>query len=596
MKETCSKKEDLIAIFFLTLLVFIQGIISGSQLIGDQLGHYFFATYNKHNLTYLITDTWTRPIPNFLYCFGDVLGLNWVFIIPLTLTVLTAVFLNKLISRLLSKKISFFATIIFFFTQYPILNIGYLTMTEVPAYCLLSLSLMLFVSEAKHKKLMAYFTLGLLPLCRMEGFIQAGVIFLCFIVYEKKFLNLSLKDLFFRLLLISVPFAGIVVAGGYLKNDYFWFLKSEYLKSHGNIPFVRFRTGPLIWYFICNSFTMIPRLLSPVLIPFFFIGLISLFKKTKYAFIFYAALITEVLLLDLTINGIDSWDFIFAAGYYRYYSLVAPVIAVFIAMGFIEFLENTKPKIIKTGFIISIVNVLFAFPFLLLDRTGFKGLQPAVYNNLLNEKINYEELLKLLLNDFLNINTSVMLFVPLIPICSIFILFIKPDLFFKTKERINNLLFKSLQPEKKIIPFLISFILTLSLIPEGIYLTTKDKECLVVVYKGLEEFGKLYKSEYKTKNPDVVQRIQATVAPFCGVDFTDLKSPNLFWRWEIDFNKEIKNGKSGTLFLINVVEDKKIEKSEIDPEFFDKNAFKDISMDFYYKGKKYKIIAFEKII
>ena len=363
------RKYKLFVFLFFLILFSILCYIYTPELKTDSFCHFLNSVRIITSLDFksLATNIWDKPIPIIIYGIPGVLGLFFSRLAGAILVLFTAYFTCKL-AHFYIKNIpeDSILTIVFFLLMIPVFGQAFVTMTELPAAFILVLGLYLFYGEKKY--FAAFFTIGLLPLARVESSLIMAFIFLSFardifrvqhLVSGTKGLIDSLRSVTLYFIIGSLPFILWVVMGAYFTYDLFWIMRSSY---------AHLRPFDLFYIIKHNAITALPMIFTAPALFLFLVGVFSpknAQKDNKYlSFLItiYGVMIIHLVFLSAIIpfpKGEVEWKKLISAWNDRNFNVIAPVMALFIYMGasyvYDIFHNNTHRAILTTGIIKTIL-------------------------------------------------------------------------------------------------------------------------------------------------------------------------------------------------------------------------------------------------
>ena len=568
---------------------------SGSQFVDDPYSHLVEATKHTGNLRYLVWDTWTRPVPNLLFILAGALGIEWAFIVPCTLTMLTFLAVFLLLRKVLPGTISALAAMVFFLLQFAVLGTGYLTNTEPPFYFLLALSLLMFHGDSRGKRLVAYGLAGLLPLCRPEGFGIAFCLGICYLWAE---LGSSWWKNWWGVLgrtaLVLAAFIAWIAASYLVYGDPFWFIQ-EGPRLHK----ISFRTGPWLWLFLSNPLCMLPRLMSSLLLPMFFVGLFSLPRKlspdARHVPLWYVLLLFQFVVVTFVRTGPDPWDDFYGGGHARFYATTAPVFAVFIAAGILTILENRRGRVVRWGFGVSLIVMAYGLPFNLFDPLGPKSVVQELY---MRDSVAPVDLggFASTLWDFALADSRILRYLlGMLAIIVLYVVVVHIGSDRSAPRRIMAWLVRPAGASPRRIAACVVLVASIPFtFPASLNLMMVSREYGLNKIRCLQTFGDFYRNAYPDMKPDVMHQEAMSLAHFCGVDDRPPDAPNLNWKFKYETERAKVSGLPGTLFLAGFVDTESWRQELVQP-YRDPKNFADRSFIFALGKRRMTAVIFEKV-
>jgi len=159
-----------VELWLLIALLLALGAISGLRPEDDSYQH-FARSYQQVaelDVRAWLLDLWNKPLPGLLYGVPGQLGVVAARCVAVALTVATAWLSAELCVHWIpdALRAARWPLIVLFMSQLALLKDAFVTMTEIPAACLVSLAVWLRVVKQRHW--LAALVLGFVPLCRAE--------------------------------------------------------------------------------------------------------------------------------------------------------------------------------------------------------------------------------------------------------------------------------------------------------------------------------------------------------------------------------------------------------------------------------------------
>ncbi len=342
-----------------------------------------------------IVDTWNKPLPSLLYGISGQWGMFSARFLSAVLTIITGILTYWFADFLMGAHLRNhpWTFVGFFLCQLAVLPQSFLTMTELTAAFVLILGLCFYYSE---RPSLAYFTLGFLPMARMEISLALAWIFLIFsleLLEREEWSKGAWKQVIWWNCWGSLPFLVWWGAGFYYTGKWSWPLASSYS------PYPR----PLDLFDILqvNALTALPGVLSAVALFLFFLGLwklprvlsISLPTRQRSFFrLLYGVLFIHGIFLSSFVvypKGSRLGDLGIGAINPRNFNVIAPLLAIFIFAGAVYLIDavQKKKEIKKLGYVLVTTEIVLVAFFWFQQQLGTSltkgGFKFGIHNGLL---------------------------------------------------------------------------------------------------------------------------------------------------------------------------------------------------------------------
>lgn len=382
----------------LSVALMVAGSVSSLRIDDDSYQHFARSVIQLSTFAWrtLATDVWNKPIIAIIYGIPGLLGIVAARWVSVAATVGAAYFTARLSSVLVvgDAKLAPWIPAILFATQLAVLNDSFVTMTEIPAAFLLSLSLWLLFN--KNRPGLSAVAAGGIPLCRVELLPISLFLGLWLTVDNLRRARTSTAPhrsggsaaiirCALPIMLVVAPFCVWWVAGALVAKDVSWFSRASYAHLRS------WDLQGVLRYNVLNRLALVG---SPPTLVFLFLGLIyaggrlrNPSQRWQLSLLLGVLAIHYALLNTLVVYPSGSYGFpdghAIAAVNARNYTPTAPVAALFAAIGVADYVEAARHnRLVLWKPTVAILLALFAigtsrvptseilFRFLLLAATS----------------------------------------------------------------------------------------------------------------------------------------------------------------------------------------------------------------------------------
>jgi hypothetical protein len=588
--------EALAALVLVALALSFRALTLGNQFVGDPIGHLEQARRGLWSIDYLLLDTWTRPVPNLLFAVASLFGEGGAFVVPVALTAATTWWLHRTLDAWFPGRIAPLATALLMLLQMPVLQVGHLTMTEVPCYAALALGLMWFTGEDPRRQPLAYLAVGFLPLCRTEGLLIAAIVVPAFLWSEfgrEAWHQPALVGR--RLLLAAAPFGAWFLLGTFAAGDPAWYFTRNAYSGVASI-----RSGTLLWLALCNGATVLARVLPTPLLLLAFLGALSLPRhlgaRRQQAWAVLLPIPALALLLSVVRAGPEPRHDFYAAGSVRLYAALAPSLVLCMAAGLLTVTEKEGGLRKRVAFVMAILMLAWAFPLDLLERAGPDVVPDAVYRSIPNGPVPAVAMVRTLLQLLIADLHVVRYGAACLLMAGLYFAITSP----RCSELARAWTFRLLEPDD-FKPWLrtafaagLAAVLVLAF-PYSVQREDVVRDEAFTRLECVRVFGEHYQRNWLGERRDVVQHAAYDLSSYCGVDRHRLGAPRMAFRWASEFRKDAAEAPAGTLFLLGFEWPGQKLVAPVDRSLFATDAFLDVSLSMRAAGRTVTAVVFDKV-